>query len=160
MPEKNLSLKFTSYANPEALSLEDRGLLNKAIEARKDAYAPYSGFSVGASVLMDNGEVITRNNQENAAYPSGICAERVAIWNAISRFPQGRVIKVFISASSRNKTVDRPVSPCGSCRQTMAEYETRQDQQIAVYFTGETGEVIKAESVRDLLPFLFDNSLL
>lgn len=160
MPEKNLSLQFTSYSNPEDLSDQDRELLEKAIKARNSAYAPYSGFSVGASVLMDNGEVVTGNNQENAAYPSGICAERVAVWNAISRFPEGRILKVFISASSRNRIVDRPVSPCGSCRQTMAEYETRQQQNIAVYFTGETGEVIRAESVRDLLPFLFDNSLL
>ena len=160
MPEKNLSLDFTSFPQPEDLSKQDRELLQKAIEARKNAYAPYSGFSVGASVLMDNGEIITGNNQENAAYPSGICAERVAVWNAISRFPQGNILKVFISASSRNKIVDRPVSPCGSCRQAMAEYETRQEQKIAVYFTGETGEVIRADSVSDLLPFLFDNSLL
>ena len=160
MSEKNLSLQFTSFAQPEDLPPEDQLMLEKAVEARKSAYAPYSGFSVGASVLMDNGEIITGNNQENAAYPSGICAERVAVWNAISRYPEGRIEKVFISASSRNKVVDRPVSPCGSCRQTMAEYETRQQQKIAVYFTGETGEVIRASSVRDLLPFLFDNSLL
>ena len=160
MPEKNLSLRFTSFEGPEALSDDDRVLLQRAIEARKSAYAPYSGFSVGACVLMDNGEAITGNNQENAAYPSGTCAERVAIWSAVSRFPKGIVKKVFISASSKTKVVDRPVSPCGSCRQTMAEYETRQKKNIAVYFTGETGEVIKADSVRDLLPFLFDNSLL
>ena len=160
MPEKNLSLHFISFEGPEALPEEDRKLLQMAVEARKSAYAPYSGFSVGASVLLENGEVITGNNQENAAYPSGTCAERVAIWSAVSKFPKEAIKKVFISASSKNKIVDRPVSPCGSCRQTMAEYETRQNRKIAVYFTGETGEVIRSESVRDLLPFLFDNTLL
>jgi len=160
MESINVNSIFTSFQSPDQLSTEDQKLLNKAIDARDRAYAPYSGFSVGAAVLLDNGTIITGNNQENAAYPSGMCAERVAVWSALSLFPGVKLKKVFISARSENKLVDRPVSPCGSCRQTLAEYETKQNQPIEVFFTGETGVILKAGSIRDLLPFMFDNTLL
>ena len=160
MESINVNSIFTSFQSPDQLPTEDQKLLNKAIDARDRAYAPYSGFSVGAAVLLDNGTIITGNNQENAAYPSGMCAERVAVWSALSQFPGIKLKKVFISARSENKLVDRPVSPCGSCRQTLAEYETKQNQPIEVFFTGETGVILKAGSIRDLLPFMFDNTLL
>ena len=160
MESINVNSIFTSFQSPDQLSTEDQKLLNKAIDARDRAYAPYSGFSVGAAVLLDNGTIITGNNQENAAYPSGMCAERVAVWSALSLFPGVKLKKVFISARSENKLVDRPVSPCGSCRQTLAEYEIKQNQPIEVFFTGETGVILKAGSIRDLLPFMFDNTLL
>lgn len=160
MESINVNSIFSSFQSPDQLSTEDQKLLNKAIDARDRAYAPYSGFSVGAAVLLDNGTIITGNNQENAAYPSGMCAERVAVWSALSLFPGVKLKKVFISARSENKLVDRPVSPCGSCRQTLAEYETKQNQPIEVFFTGETGVILKAGSIRDLLPFMFDNTLL
>ncbi len=160
MESINVNSIFTSFQSPDQLSTEDQKLLNKAIDARDRAYAPYSGFSVGAAVLLDNGTIITGNNQENAAYPSGMCAERVAVWSALSQFPGVKLNKVFISARSENKLVDRPVSPCGSCRQTLAEYETKQNQSIEVFFTGETGVILKAGSIRALLPFMFDNTLL
>ena len=160
MESINVNSIFTSFQSSDQLSTEDQKLLNKAIDARDRAYAPYSGFSVGAAVLLDNGTIITGNNQENAAYPSGMCAERVAVWSALSQFPGVKLNKVFISARSENKLVDRPVSPCGSCRQTLAEYETKQNQSIEVFFTGETGVILKAGSIRALLPFMFDNTLL
>lgn len=160
MESINVNSIFSSFQSPDQLSSEDQKLLNKAIDARDRAYAPYSGFSVGAAVLLDNGTIITGNNQENAAYPSGMCAERVAVWSALSLFPGVKLKKVFISARSENKLVDRPVSPCGSCRQTLAEYEIKQNQPIEVFFTGETGVILKAGSIRDLLPFMFDNTLL
>lgn len=160
MESINVNSIFSSFQSPDQLSTEDQKLLNKAIDARDRAYAPYSGFSVGAAVLLDNGTIITGNNQENAAYPSGMCAERVAVWSALSLFPGVKLKKVFISARSENKLVDRPVSPCGSCRQTLAEYEIKQNQPIEVFFTGETGVILKAGSIRDLLPFMFDNTLL
>ena len=160
MNDLKITSLFTVYNNASELSSLDNDLLLKAIEARNSAYAPYSNFRVGVSLLLENNTIILGNNQENAAYPSGMCAERVAIWNAASQFPKIKIKKIFISAKAKNKIVDKPVSPCGSCRQVIAEYETKQSEKIEILFTGETGKIIKAESVIDLLPLAFDNSLL
>jgi cytidine deaminase len=160
MINKKISSNFTVFENFEELSPQENSLLLEAIKARNNAYAPYSNFSVGAALLLDNKKVILGNNQENAAYPSGMCAERIAIWNATSQYPNIKIKKIFISAKSNNKIVDKPVSPCGACRQTMAEYELNQKQNIEIYFTGETGRIIKSNSIVDLLPLAFDNSLL
>ena len=160
MNELKIISKFAIYKNSSELSELENNLLLKAIEARNNAYAPYSEFCVGVALLLQNGSVIHGNNQENAAYPSGMCAERVAIWNAASQFPDIKIEKIFISAKAKNKVVDKPVSPCGACRQTIAEYEVKQSQNIQVLFTGETGEIIKAYSISDLLPLAFDNSFL
>ena len=160
MKKLNIQSNFTEYQASDELTNDAQELLLKAIEARDKAYAPYSQFSVGAAVRLDNKEIVTGNNQENAAYPSGMCAERVAVWSALSQFPGVRIKQIFISARSNKKKVNRPVSPCGSCRQTLAEYEIRQKAPIEVFFTGETGVILKADSVRDLLPFMFDNTLL
>jgi cytidine deaminase len=135
-------------------------LMDKAIEAKKTAYAPYSKFRVGAAILLENGQIITGNNQENAAYPSGICAERVAIWKAASDFPNQQIIQLAISASSSSQITKEPVAPCGACRQTLSEYELKQTHKIEVYFMGETGKVVKTNSVLDLLPIAFDKSFL
>jgi cytidine deaminase len=160
MKKVKVSSEFIEFESSDQLDQQDRGLLEKAREARDKAYAPYSEFKVGAAILMENGSVVTGNNQENAAYPSGMCAERVAAWCALSSHPGLKILKIFISARSENKPVNRPVSPCGSCRQTLAEYEIKQKQPIEVYFSGDTGVIRKAGSVRDLLPFMFDNTLL
>jgi len=160
MNELKIISKFAIYKNSSELSELENNLLLKAIEARNNAYAPYSEFCVGVALLLQNGSVIHGNNQENAAYPSGMCAERVAIWNAASQFPDIKIEKIFISAKAKNKVVDKPVSPCGACRQTIAEYEVKQSQNIQVLFTGETGKIIKAYSISDLLPLAFDNSFL
>ena len=160
MNEQQIPSNFTVYESCEELSTEDRQLLEQAIEARNRAYAPYSKFQVGAAILLDNGLIFQGNNQENAAYPSGMCAERVAIWSAVSMHPDSKITKVFITACSKLKKVDRPVSPCGSCRQAIAEYEVRQGNRIEIFFTGETGRIIKAHSIRDLLPYLFEHILL
>ena len=148
------------FESSDELSTIEQELLQKAIEIRDSAYAPYSGFNVGASVLMQNNDIIVGNNQENAAYPSGICAERVAIWNAMSAFPDGKIKKIFISARSNKTSVDRPVAPCGACRQAIAAYETKQQEDIEIYFTGEVGSIVKSNSIKDLLPWMFDNSML
>jgi len=160
MKDHNISSNFIIYQNSDELSEIENELLLKAIEARADAYAPYSEFNVGASVLMGDGSVFTGNNQENAAYPSGICAERVAIWTAMSQLPKGIIKKIVVTASSNKTKVNRPVAPCGSCRQAIAEYEINQDKDIEIFFTGETGEIVKAHSIKDLLPWLFDNTML
>ena len=160
MKDHHISSSFILYQNSGELSELENELLQKAIEARANAYAPYSEFNVGASLLMDDGSVFTGNNQENAAYPSGICAERVAIWTAMSQLPHGKIKKIVITASSNKTKVNRPVAPCGACRQAIAEYEIKQDSNIEIFFTGETGEIVKAHSIKDLLPWLFDNTML
>lgn len=134
--------------------------MNKAIDARKKAYAPYSKFNVGAALLLENGEIVLGNNQENAAYPSGMCAERVAIWAAGATYPEVKIIKLAISASSTITKVDKPVGPCGACRQSLSEYEIKQKQAFPLLFMGEVGEIVKTESLLSLLPFSFDSSYL
>ena len=160
MKEIKISARFKVYDTGSELSDEDRHLHDKALEARDKAYAPYSHFQVGAALLLENGVIIQGNNQENAAYPSGMCAERVAIWNASSQFPDVKIKKIFITAKSTTHVVDAPVSPCGACRQTIAEYEYKQDQNIEIIFTGETGKIVKSNSLKDLLPLSFDKSFL
>ncbi|MFT5762078.1 MAG: cytidine deaminase [Polaribacter sp.] len=150
----------TIYDSILELPTDVQVLMNKAIEARNKAYAPYSGFSVGAVLLLENNHVILGNNQESAAYPSGMCAERVAIWKAASDFPGVKVKQLVITASSSNSKVDRPVGPCGACRQTLSEYEINQKEPIEIYFMGEVGKVVKTESLLSLLPFSFDSTYL
>jgi len=144
----------------EELSDSLKQLMNEAVKAKSFAYAPYSKFKVGAALLLANGKIITGNNQENAAYPSGMCAERVAIWKASSDYPNERIIKIAISASSSSQITKEPVAPCGACRQSLFEYEIKQEKQIEVYFMGEIGKIIKTNSVSDLLPIAFDKSFL
>ena len=157
-------IKITSsanvYSNLGELSTEDQMLMNKAIKARGNAYAPYSKFHVGAALLLDNGEIVLGNNQENAAYPSGMCAERVAVWQAGSLFPGVKIKKLAISASSTITKVDKPIGPCGACRQTLSEYEINQKEPFPVIFMGEVGEIVKTPSLLSLLPFSFDSSYL
>jgi len=151
---------FSIYDSFSELENENKNLLNKAKEAVLNSYAPYSHFHVGAAILLENGKIVTGNNQENAAYPSGMCAERVAIWNASSQYPNAIVKKIAITVKSENKQVITPVAPCGACRQTLLEYEVNQKEPIEVFFMGEVGKIIKANSLKDLLPFSFDESFL
>ena len=150
----------TIYEDVSELPSEVQILMNKAVEARNQAYAPYSKFKVGAALLLENNQVILGSNQENAAYPSGMCAERVAIWKAGSDYPGVKVKQLVITASSTNTKVDRPVGPCGACRQTLSEYEINQKEPIEIYFMGEVGKVVKTASLLSLLPFSFDSTYL
>jgi cytidine deaminase len=110
--------------------------------------------------MLDSGEIVSGNNQENAAYPSGMCAERVAVFHAGSTNPNATIITMALTASSLNKKVVAPVPPCGACRQVLAEYEVNQKTPITIYFMGESGKIVKANSIKDLLPLTFDNSYL
>jgi len=148
------------YESIDALEKEDAFLMKKAIEARGKSYAPYSNFHVGAALLLDNGAIVLGNNQENAAYPSGMCAERVAIWKAGSEYPNMNVVKLAITASSVNNPVTKPVGPCGACRQSLLEYEIKQATPFKMLLMGEVGEVIITDSLVSLLPFSFDQSFL
>ncbi|MFA5296768.1 MAG: cytidine deaminase [Lutibacter sp.] len=160
MKKIELKTQITIFDTVEELPTIVKNLMDKAIEAKQNAYAPYSKFKVGAAMLLEDGTIITGNNQENAAYPSGICAERVAVWKVSSEFPHKKILKLAISASSSTHVLNEAVAPCGACRQTLSEYEIKQKDKIEVYFMGEIGQIIKTESVLDLLPIAFDKSFL
>jgi len=159
MQEKKIELSFT-LAHLSELSAEEQQLVSNAKSAFKTAYAPYSGFLVGASVLLENGEVINGSNQENVAYPSGLCAERVALFYAGAKYPNIKINTIAVSVLSKNFEVTDVISPCGACRQVMAEYEDKQEQAIKVILHSPTDEVLIANTVEDLLPFMFKSPLL
>ena len=149
--------RFKSQADLPATLLS---LMEQAIAARANAYAPYSSFQVGAAVLLENGAVVLGNNQENAAYPSGLCAERVAVFHAAANYPNVPIKAIAISASHKNTPTTTPASSCGNCRQAMAEYEQKQQQPISLLCMGASGEVILVDSVLSLLPFAFSSEFL
>lgn len=155
MKKLNLSISYLEYNSINELNKEDKALLSKALEASKLAYAPYSHFKVGAAVLLENGEIFTGNNQENAAYPSGLCAERVAVFAASSHFPDIAVKALAITAKAKDFSIDSPIYPCGACRQVFAEYEHHHKKNIRVIVMGEKGKIQIFESIESLLPFMF-----
>ena len=116
--------------------------------------------SAGEFILLENNEVVIGNNQENASYPSGLCAERVAVFQAGAKYPGVNIRSIAISATSRNYKVDTPAAPCGNCRQSISEYEFKQKQPIQILMMGEVGEVLKCSSIGDILPLAFNNSFL
>lgn len=139
----------------DELNESDRRLVEAAREASGRAYAPYSRFKVGAAILLDNGEVIAGSNQENAAFPSGTCAERAAAYYAHARYPEAKFVKIAVSAIAPDgREVAVPVSPCGACRQALLEYETLAGKGVEVILTGRDSVYI-LPSVRSLLPFAF-----
>ncbi len=160
MKKTDVSFQLTTFESIEELSEADKNLMNLAVAARKKAYAPYSNFQVGAAVLMANGEVVIGSNQENASYPSGLCAERVAVFQAGALYSNERILAIAISATSTNYIVDTPAAPCGNCRQSISEYEVRQQKPIAILMMGETGQVLKCDAIADLLPLAFTSSFL
>ena len=156
----NVTTQFLVYENLQELPSDIQSLMQQAITIRKKAYAPYSKFRVGAAILLDNNMVILGSNQENAAYPSGLCAERVAIFQAGSIYSEAKIMKIAISATSDLNPNTTPIPPCGSCRQAIAEYEFKQDFPIEIYFMGESGDIYKSDSLKNLLPFTFDKNFL
>ena len=160
MKEIIITSKFSTYDNVDELPNEIQNLFERAILIQKNAHAPYSKFRVGAAILLDNGKIILGTNQENAAYPSGLCAERVALFQAASNFPESKILKIVITAAPEATGISSPIPPCGACRQSIAEYETKQDSPIEIYFMGEIGKIYKSESLKNLLPLLFNKKLL
>lgn len=160
MKEIKIDTKILVFNSVQELFKEDQDLMMRAVEVRKNAYAPYSKFKVGAALLLDNGEIVVGSNQENAAYPSGLCAERVAIFHAGAIFPNAKIIKMAITAGATENITTKPIPPCGACRQSIFEYEFRQDLPIEIFFMGETGEVYKSDSIQNLLPLTFDKNYL
>ncbi|NAW50307.1 cytidine deaminase [Elizabethkingia argentiflava] len=159
--KKELNIHFEVYKNKSALTKIEKKLLKAASESRKKAYAPYSEFLVGCAILLENGEIIRGNNQENAAYPSGLCAERTALFWLSANYPNVKIKKIFIIGGPLHHTADQkavPIPPCGSCRQSIMEYESKQLSPIEIYFASTQGKTCKCGSIRDLLPFSFDKN--
>lgn len=160
MKEINITTRFSVFDSIDELPTDIHSLMQHAVGIRKKAYAPYSRFRVGAALLLDNGKIVLGSNQENAAYPSGLCAERVAIFQAGAIYPENKIIQIAISAASDTNRTASPIPPCGSCRQAIAEYEFKQEYPIEIYFMGEIGAVYKSDSLKNLLPFMFDKNFL
>jgi cytidine deaminase len=160
MKKVTITTNFDVFETIQELPTDIQNLMHEAVAIRKTAYAPYSHFKVGTAILLDNGEIILGSNQENAAYPSGLCAERVAVFYAGTKYPEAKILKMAISAASDNTTTSAPIPPCGACRQSIAEYEIKQNTPIEIYFMGEIGSIYKSDSLKNLLPLLFDKKFL
>lgn len=154
-PRTTSSFEYLSYPDHTALSKEDQQLLQEARAVTKHAHAPYSNFHVGAAILLANGASVKGTNQENASYPAGICAERVTLSAASSMYPGIAIDTIAISYDNQNGSSETPISPCGICRQTLAEYENRQEQPIRVILSGQSGPVYVIQTALHLLPFVF-----
>ena len=148
--------KFIEFSSLDELNDDDRNLLLEARKSVVNAYAPYSSFHVGAAILLEDGNIIRGNNQENASYPIGMCAERVAVFAAGANYPGVKIKAIGISAKSKQFIIDQPVTPCGACRQAIAEYEHRYKNPIRLIMTGETGKILVTESIQNFLPYQFN----
>jgi cytidine deaminase len=155
MQHKLLQISYQETESHEDLHPDDLNLLKEAEESLKSAYVPYSHYRVGSAILLDNGVIVTGSNQENMAFPSGLCAERVALFAAASQYPGVPVRMIAITAKSEDFPVAEPVSPCGACRQVMIEYETKQDKPLKLILGCETGKTILIQRAGDLLPLSF-----
>jgi len=155
MEEKLLTISYREYSSTSELSKEDQQLISQAEEAYKNAYAPYSHFHVGAVALLDNGKTVVGNNQENVAYPSGLCAERVALFSVGANYPEATVKTLAIAAKGDLVDKDAVLSPCGACRQVIFESEKRQNSPIRILVKGLNGKVVEFHKSTDLLTFAF-----
>jgi cytidine deaminase len=155
MDQQKYSFDFEVYESIDQLTPQDAQLLRDAQNATKIAYAPYSNFLVGAMALLANGKTMAGSNQENASYPVGLCAERVLLSAVSSVYPGVAIDTIAISYHNDNGKSDRPISPCGMCRQTLVEYENRFDHPIRLILGGEKGKVFIIPKASMLLPFGF-----
>ncbi len=158
--EKEYKIAYQVFSGRDDLNEIEQKLYDLAFAIREKAYAPYSNFYVGCALLLENGEIVTGSNQENAAYPSGLCAERTTIYWASANYPNVTMKKIFVIGAPKEAVTSTPVSPCGACRQSILEYEAKQDSEIEIYFASMNGPIYKTNSMRTLLPFSFDASYL
>lgn len=152
----NININIEEYTFDE-LSADDKQLVEEAIKATENSYAPYSKFNVGAAIRLGDGRIIRGANQENAAYPVGLCAERTAIFAAQANYPEQPIVALAITAKNINGLMQHPISPCGSCRQVILEIEERYKQPMRILLHG-TDKTFAIKSVRDLLPLCFVES--
>ena len=156
MTRKEIKIAYTEYESLNQLEAEDRVLAEAAIEATASSYAPYSNFNVGAAVLFQDGVIIKGSNQENAAYPSGLCAERTALFYASASRPDIPMTAIAIAAGQNGTLCPSPATPCGACRQVMAQYQTKSRCSMRVLLVG-GDKILRFEKVDDLLPLIFDS---
>ena len=158
MEQKEFSFRYKEVADISLLPEDEQELVRISREMTHQSYAPYSTFYVGAAILLDNGEIIKGSNQENGAYPSGLCAERVAAFAASATHPGTGMIKIAVSARSVRINMIEPVTPCGSCRQVLLEYETLQKHPMKVILSKEDGKILILDRISDLLPLFFNGN--
>ncbi len=156
MKKVTLELGFIEYSSLEEMDPQDQEVVKAAIEAQKGSYAPYSNFNVGAAVRLEDGTIVKGANQENAAYPSGLCAERTAMFAAGATYPGVPMTTLAIVGGFDFTLSETPCTPCGGCRQVMAEYQTAGKRPLSVIMFG-TEKTWKFEKVDDILPFIFDS---
>lgn len=156
METKSIKICYKEYKSIGELGSEERRVLEAAIEATHGSYAPYSHFNVGAAVLLDNGEIVKAANQENDAFPSGMCAERSALFYAHSRYPDIAVKAIAIVASQNGELTPTPTYPCGACRQVLYQSQIRAGKAVKV-IVGSSTSILVVDSIDGILPFAFDN---
>lgn len=156
MTNKEIKIAYIEYGCLDELAAKDKELAQAAIDATASAYAPYSKFNVGAAVLFEDGEIVKGSNQENAAYPSGICAERTALFYASASRPNKAMAALAIAASQEGNLLETPVTPCGACRQVMAQYQLKSGIPMRILLVG-AHKIWEFGKVDDLLPFTFDS---
>lgn len=156
MTDKEIKISYREYETMAELDSREQTVAEAAIEAMRQSYAPYSHFNVGAAVMMEDGEVITGANQENAAYPSGLCAERTALFYAGASRPEKAVALLAIAGGQKGVLCDNPATPCGACRQVMAQYQLRGSRHMEILLVG-AKKIWKFYKVEDLLPMIFDS---
>jgi len=154
MKEKEFRMFYTEYRDSGDLSETERELVEEAREAARKAYAPYSNFMVGAAILLDNGTIVRGANVENAAFPSGTCAERSALSYTVSNFPDNRPVTIAITAFSGGKMTDEPVPPCGNCRQMLLEEECRHGKPVKIILVG-ARNILVIKDCASLMPLHF-----
>ncbi len=160
MKKITVGTEISVFENIDELNTSDKALMNAATEALEKSYSPYSGFKVAASVLLDNGEILSGANQENAAFSLCLCAEMVVLSTVSSKYPNAKIKKMAVTIKSKRQVLDMPISPCGACRQTILEFELRQEENMKILLKGEVGAVYEMESAQSLLPLSFDGSKL
>lgn len=156
MEQKEIHITYSQFGSVEEMNAEDRELVSASIEAMSGAYAPYSHFHVGAAVRLSNGQIVRGANQENAAFPSGLCAERTAMFAASSKYPDKDMLSIAIAGGVHGRLGSTPASPCGACRQVMAQYQTKSGKPMSIIMVAD-GKILKFEKVDDLLPMIFNS---
>ncbi len=156
MTNKEIKIAYQEFDSLDQLSQNDRELAQAAIEATKGSYAPYSKFNVGAAIRLDDGTIVKGANQENAAFPSGTCAERTAMFYASANYPERTFKSIAVAAAQDGTVCENPVTPCGACRQVMAQYQIKGGQPMNILLVG-AKKIWKFEKVDDILPLIFDS---
>lgn len=155
MPNNRLTITYQEYSSFDDLDIIDQDICREAIKAMTTSHSPYSKFRVGAAVKLESGKIVHGSNQENVAYPSGLCAERVALFTIGSTYPNEKILSIAITAHTDDFQITKPITSCGACLQVMAEYEKKQSYPIDVLFYCQNGSIIKTKGIKSLLPFAF-----